>query len=171
MMARISGSSLPFLNSFTGGSRRPSCSTAVGSGREAARHRAADVGPVAGVGQPAEQLAVAIDRHHEAHIHQMRAAEIGIVDDIDVARLQACRQRPSAIISMIVLGRILHRRRRRPAGPARPARSASRSSADDRCRRSGRCASAITGEKAARQKARSISSQICCSAGLDDRRG
>ena len=58
---------------------------------KAARHRAAYVGPVAGIRQPAEDPPLPVDRHGEAHVHQMRAAEIWIVDDIDVAvlRLQA----------------------------------------------------------------------------------
>ena len=57
-----------------------------GAGREAARHHAADIRPVAGVGEPGEQLALVEERLHEAHIHQMGAAEIGIVDDEHVAR-------------------------------------------------------------------------------------
>ena len=57
------------------------------AGREAARHHAADVGPVAGVGEPGEHLALVEERLHEPHVHQMRAAEIGIVDDEDVARI------------------------------------------------------------------------------------
>ncbi len=56
-----------------------------GGGREAAGHRAAGVGPVPGVGQPAPDPAVAIERPGEAHIHQVGAAQIGIVDDVDVA--------------------------------------------------------------------------------------
>ena len=40
---------------------------------------------MAGVGQPGEQLALVEERLHEAHVHQMRAAEIGIVDDEHVA--------------------------------------------------------------------------------------
>ena len=58
-----------------------------GAGREAARHHAADIGPVAGIGQPGEQLALVEERLHEPHIHEMRAAEIGIVDDEHVARI------------------------------------------------------------------------------------
>src|SRR5690606_17120653 len=54
-------------------------------GREAAWHRATDVGPVAGVGEPAEYFAATPDRHGEAHVHQMRATEVWIVDDVDVA--------------------------------------------------------------------------------------
>ena len=55
--------------------------------REAARHHAADVGPVARVLQPAEVLATVVEGQRKAHVHQVRAAEIGIVDDIDVAGL------------------------------------------------------------------------------------
>jgi hypothetical protein len=54
---------------------------------EAARHHAAHIGPVAGVLQPAEELAAVVERHGEAHVHQVRAAEVGIVDDVDVAGL------------------------------------------------------------------------------------
>ena len=75
--------------------------------RKAARHRAADVGPMAGVGEPAEYLAGAPDRHGEAHVHQMRAAEIGVVDDVDVAFLR----RQAASVSDHLddcLRRILH---------------------------------------------------------------
>ena len=56
-------------------------------GREAARHHAADVRPVAGVLQPAEELAPIVEGQREAHVHQVRAAEVGIVDDVDVAGL------------------------------------------------------------------------------------
>jgi hypothetical protein len=59
-----------------------------GAGREAARHHAADIRPVAGIGQPRKQRAAIEERLHEAHVHQVRAAEIGVVDDVDVARLQ-----------------------------------------------------------------------------------
>ena len=55
--------------------------------REAARHRAADVRPMTGVGQPGEEFPLVEERLHEAHVHQMRAAEIGIVDDVGVAGL------------------------------------------------------------------------------------
>jgi hypothetical protein len=56
-----------------------------GAGGKAARHHAADIRPVACVGEPGEDLALVEERLHEAHIHQMRAAQIGIVDDEDVA--------------------------------------------------------------------------------------
>ena len=58
-----------------------------GAGRETARHHAADIGPVAGIGQPGEQLPPVEERLHEAHVHQMGATEIGIVDDEHVARI------------------------------------------------------------------------------------
>ena len=57
-------------------------------GGEAARHHAAGVGPVAGVGQIAPQPVAVIERLHHLHVHQMGAAEIGIVDDDNVARLK-----------------------------------------------------------------------------------
>jgi len=58
-----------------------------GAGGEAAGHHAADVGPVAGVGEPGEDLALVEERLYEPHVHQMGAAEVGVVDDEDVARL------------------------------------------------------------------------------------
>ena len=81
-------SSAPFLEQFHRRQAQPLLLDRRGRRGEAARHRAADVGPVAGVRQPAEDLAVAVDRHGEAHVHQMRAAEIWIVDDVDVAVLR-----------------------------------------------------------------------------------
>ena len=62
-----------------------------GMRREAARHHAADVRPVAGIGEPREQLALVEKRFDEAHVHQMRAAEIRVVDDEHVAGLDAFR--------------------------------------------------------------------------------
>ena len=56
-------------------------------GGESPRHGPASIRPVAGIRQPAPQLAVTVIGTHEAHIHEMRAAKIGIVDDIDVAGL------------------------------------------------------------------------------------
>ena len=58
-----------------------------GLGGKPARHHAADVRPVPRVLQPAEQLAIHVERHGEAHIHQVRATQIGVVDDVDVIRL------------------------------------------------------------------------------------
>ena len=57
-----------------------------GVGGEAAGHHAAGVRPVAGVGEPREQLALVEVGLHEAHVHQVGAAEIGVVDDVEVAR-------------------------------------------------------------------------------------
>ena len=92
---------------------------------ESARHHAADVGPVAGVLQPAEQLAIDEERHGEAHVHEMRAAEIGIVDDVDVAGLRrrglALADQPDQLGASNTASC-----RRRPAGRTRPARSARR---------------------------------------------
>ena len=56
-----------------------------GGRREAARHGASGIGPMAGVGQPGEQLALIEEGFDEANVHQMGAAEIGIVDHIHVA--------------------------------------------------------------------------------------
>ena len=55
-----------------------------GRRRKPAWHRAADIRPVADIGKPAEHLAIAEIGHGEAHIHQVRSAEIGIVYDIDI---------------------------------------------------------------------------------------
>ena len=55
-------------------------------GGEAARHGTTGIRPVAGVGEPGEQLAAVEERLGEAHVHQVRAAEIGVVDDDHVAR-------------------------------------------------------------------------------------
>ncbi len=51
-----------------------------GFGAEAAGHTAAHVGPVAGVGHVAEQLIAVEKRFDHAHIHEMGAAGIGVVD-------------------------------------------------------------------------------------------
>ena len=56
-----------------------------GMGRKSARHHAAGVGPVAGIGEPSEMAAAIEERLDELDVHQMRAAEIGIVDDENVA--------------------------------------------------------------------------------------
>ena len=131
-----------------------------GVGREAARHHAADVGPVAGVLQPAEQLAVVVERQGEAHVHQVRAAEIGIVDDVDVAGLAAAATSPSPIRRISSARRILH-----GADEHRQAELALAMSAPvvggRRCRTERSSASAMTGEKAEREKAMSISLQTC----------
>ena len=57
-------------------------------GGKAARHHAAGVGPVAGIRQIAPQPAAIIERPHHLDVHQMGAAEIGIVDQDDVARFE-----------------------------------------------------------------------------------
>ena len=76
---------LPALEELDGGQPEPLLLDLGGVRREAARHHAADIGPVAGVLQPAEDLAAVVERHGEAHVHQVRAAEVGVVDDVDVA--------------------------------------------------------------------------------------
>ena len=62
---------------------------------------------MAGVLQPAEQFPVDEHRADEAHIHEMRTAEIGVVDDINIARL---RRRHLALTDQAdqFAGRILH---------------------------------------------------------------
>ena len=56
-----------------------------GAGREAAGHHAAGIRPVAGVGEPGEVRALVEEGHGEAHVHQVGAAEVGVVDGEDVA--------------------------------------------------------------------------------------
>ena len=56
-----------------------------GPRREAARHHAAGVWPVAGVRQPGEVRALVEEGQREAHVHQVGAAEIRVVDGEDVA--------------------------------------------------------------------------------------
>jgi hypothetical protein len=51
----------------------------------AAGHVATDVEPMSDRGQPTEHAAVAVDRPHQPKIVEMRAAVIGIVEDISVA--------------------------------------------------------------------------------------
>ena len=79
-----------------------------GAGRKTTWHHAADVGPVAGVGEPGEDLALVEEGFDEPHIHQMSATEVGIVDDEDIARLQL-----SCIVALHPVdngtGRKLHR--------------------------------------------------------------
>src|SRR5690606_224151 len=58
-----------------------------GRGREAAGYGAANVWPVAGVRQPAEDFSVSPDWHGKAHVDQVQAAEIGGVDEGAVALL------------------------------------------------------------------------------------
>ena len=55
-------------------------------GGEPPGHHAAGVRPVAGVGEPREQLPPIEVGLHEAHVHQVGAAEIGVVDDVEIAR-------------------------------------------------------------------------------------
>ena len=58
------------------------------SRRIAARHRAADVRPVSGVRKPGEQPSAIEERLHELDVHQVRAAEVGVIDGEDVAGLR-----------------------------------------------------------------------------------
>ena len=87
MIARISWSITPFLKSFTGGRRRPSCSTSVAL----AEKPPGTMPPISGqwpvLASQANSSPSIEERLHEAHVHQMRAAEIGIVDDEHVARI------------------------------------------------------------------------------------
>ena len=102
-MAWISGSSTPFLNSLTGGSRRPSCSTAVADAEKPPGTEPPMSGQWPVFDSQQNISAGAVDRHGEAHVHQMRAAEIGIVDDVDVAGLAAAGSGRPLIISISVL--------------------------------------------------------------------
>ena len=62
---------------------------------------------MAGVGEPAPELAVAEERLHELDVHQVRAAEIRIVDDEHVARMERDLQPVDALDHR--LHRELHR--------------------------------------------------------------
>ena len=53
--------------------------------------------------QPVKQPPIVEERLHELNVHEMRAAEIGVVDDIDVTRLGIARDRNDR------LGGFLHR--------------------------------------------------------------
>ena len=55
-------------------------------GGEAPGHHAAGVRPVSGVGEPREKLAPVEVGLHEAHVHQVGAAQVGVVDDVEIAR-------------------------------------------------------------------------------------
>ena len=57
-------------------------------GREPTRHGPARIRPMSGIRQPAPQLAVTVIGTHKAHIHEMRATKIRVVDDVYVARLR-----------------------------------------------------------------------------------
>ena len=59
-----------------------------GVGRKAAGDHAAQVRPVAGIGEPAPVLAAVEERFYETHVHQVRAAEVGVVDDEQVVGLE-----------------------------------------------------------------------------------
>ncbi len=68
-----------------------------GVGGEAARHGAARIGPVPGVGEPAVKRPAMEKGTVEAHVHQVGAAQIGVVGDEHVARahvLDPCNQLP-----------------------------------------------------------------------------
>ena len=56
-------------------------------GRKAPGHHAPGVRPVAGVGEPGEDLAFIEKRLHELHVHEVRAAEVGVIHDEDVTRI------------------------------------------------------------------------------------
>ena len=85
MIDRISASSRPALKSFTGGRRRPSCSTSVAF----AEKPPGTMPPTSGqwpVFASQHQSAAAVEeRLDELHVHQVRAAEVRIVHDEDVA--------------------------------------------------------------------------------------
>ena len=149
------------MKSFTGGSRRPSCSTSVAwpRSRRAPCRRCRASGRCSAASRRC--LPRVVERQREAHVHQMRAAEIGVVDDVDVAGLRRRRRCPrrSAAISSAVEYCMVPTKTGRPElaladqRAGRPCR---------RCRTERSSASAMTGEKAERVKAMSISLQTCC---------
>jgi hypothetical protein len=57
-----------------------------GGGRgEATRDATADVWPVTGVRQVAKQLTVVEERAHQLHVHNVRSAQVRVIDHEDVA--------------------------------------------------------------------------------------
>ena len=55
-----------------------------GAGGKAAGNAAADVGPVAAVGEKGGELSLVEEWPHHLHVHQVGAAQVGIVDDDDI---------------------------------------------------------------------------------------
>ena len=93
IMRTMSPRYLPWSQMRIGGMRRPSpkCSLALMSNDPGTD--AADVGPVAvrlGVG---DDLAVDEDRPDDAHVVEVRAAEVGVVDREHVAGVDVARER------------------------------------------------------------------------------
>ena len=61
----------------------------LGRGRgKAARHHAAGIRPMAGIRQVAPEAVAVIERPHHLDVHQVGAAEIGVVDQDDVTRIE-----------------------------------------------------------------------------------
>src|SRR5215467_11955491 len=56
---------------------------------KAARHHAPGIRPMAGVRQIAPQPAAIVERAHHLDVHQMGAAEIGVIDQDHVTRFEA----------------------------------------------------------------------------------
>ena len=84
-MERISSSIPPLLVELDRREAQALLHHLCGARREAARHHAAGVRPVAGVGQPGEVRALVEEGKRETHVHQVGAAEVGVVDREDVA--------------------------------------------------------------------------------------
>ena len=70
--------------------------------RVAARNGAADVRPVPRVRKPSKQPPAIEERFHELHVHEVRAAEIGVIHGENIAGLDRRRARDDG------LGRLLH---------------------------------------------------------------
>ena len=94
---------LPLLVEFYGREAQTLLNHLGGTRREAARHHAAGVRPVACVREPGEVRALVEERPGEAHVHQVGAAEVGVVDGEDVALAHG------GLGGDQVLGRELHR--------------------------------------------------------------
>ena len=88
-----------------------------GRGVEVAGHVAADVEPVPDRGEPAEQLAVAKQRPHQPEVVEMRAAVIGIVEQIGVAGLAGRRSRATLSITAFTANAIAPTKIGRPDVP------------------------------------------------------
>ena len=68
--------------------------------RKAARYAATDVGPVTAVGEKGDEFPSVEKGTHHFDVHQVRAAKVGDVDDVDVTRggvLDALDNRPDRV--------------------------------------------------------------------------
>src|SRR5439155_12523631 len=83
-MSMMSWQISPRRTSLTGGRRRPSCTISVA----VAEKPPGTMPPMAGIRQIAPQAAAIIEGPHHLDVHQVGAAEIGVVDQDHIARLE-----------------------------------------------------------------------------------